>query len=131
MTLKRIIGTCTALLLLTVAGLSAARSDVADAVMKGDKAAVRALLEQRTDVNAPQADGATALHWAVYRGDIDTANVLIRAGANVKAANRARVTPLSLATTDGDAAMIAALVKAGADPNEPLTFGKTDLMLAS
>jgi uncharacterized protein len=131
MSLKRIIGTCAAVLLVTVAGLSAAKSDVADAVMKGDKAAVRALLQQRADVNAPQADGATALHWAVYRGDVDTANVLISAGANVKAANRDGVTPLSLASTDGDAAMIAALVNAGADPNEPLTFGKTDLMLAS
>jgi ankyrin repeat protein len=117
--------------LLTVAGLSAAKSDVADAVMKGDKTAVRALLTQKADVNAPQADGATALHWAVYRGDVETANVLIGAGANVKAANRDGVTPLSLASTTGDAAMMAALVKAGADPNEPLTFGKTNLMLAS
>src|ERR1700674_2877615 len=131
MSVRHLVGICGAVVLLAVAGLSAAKSDVADAVMKGDRAAVRALLQQRADVNAPQADGATALHWAVYRGDVDTANVLIGAGANVKAANRARVTPLSLATTDGDAAMIAALVKAGADPNEPLTFGKTDLMLAS
>ena len=131
MSLKRIIGTCAALLLLTVAGLNAARSDVADAVMKGDKAAVRALLEQKADVNAPQADGATALHWAVYRADMDTANLLLRAGANVKAANREGATPLSLASTNGDAAMMATLLNAGADPNEPLAFGKTDLMLAS
>ena len=41
------------------------KSDVADAAMRGDKAAVRALLAQKADVNAPQADGATALHWAV------------------------------------------------------------------
>src|SRR5437867_10240797 len=47
------------------------RSDVADAVMKGDKAALRTLLQQKADVNAPQADGATALHWAVFRGDLD------------------------------------------------------------
>src|SRR5437660_11835216 len=107
MTVKRILCTCSVLLLLPTAILNAARSDVADAVMKGDKAAVRALLEQRADVNTPQADGATALHWAVYRGDIDTANVLIRAGANVKAVNRDGATPLSLASTNGDATMIA------------------------
>src|SRR3982750_3235678 len=112
MSLKRVIGTCTALLVLAAPGLMAARSDVADAVMKGDKAAVRALLEQRSDVNTPQADGATALHWAVYRGDIDTANVLFRAGANVKAVNRDGATPLSLASTNGDATMIATLIKA-------------------
>ena len=48
---------------------AAGKSDVADAAMRGDKAAVQTLIAQKADVNAPQADGATALHWAVYRGD--------------------------------------------------------------
>ena len=122
MSLKRIIAS-TVMSLVIVAGLSAAKSDVADAVMKGDKAAVRALLTQKADVNAPQAEGATALHWAVYRGDVETANALISAGANVKAATREGATPLSLASTAGDGAMIAALIKAGADPIEPLPTG--------
>jgi hypothetical protein len=57
-----------ALILLVSALLSAAgRSEVADAVMNGDRAALGALLQRKADVNAPQADGATALHWAVYR----------------------------------------------------------------
>ena len=44
--------------LLSLAILAAAgRSDVADAAMRGDQAAVRKLLEQHTDVNAPQNDG--------------------------------------------------------------------------
>jgi ankyrin repeat protein len=128
---KRIVLCSAVVVLLSIAGLSAARSDVADAVMKGDTAAVRALIGQRADVNAPQADGATALHWAVYRSDIVAAELLIRAGANVKAATREGATPLSLASTTGDAAMIAALIKAGADPNEPLPTGKTNLMLAA
>ena len=89
-------------LLLSIASLGAAgRSDVADAVMRGDTAAVRALLAQKADVNATQADGATALHWAVYREDLATANLLIRAGANVKAANREGATPLALACMNG------------------------------
>jgi ankyrin repeat protein len=99
--------------------------------MRGDTAAVRVLIEQRADVNAPQADGSTALHWAVYRSDTTAADLLIRAGANVKAATREGATPLSLASTSGDAAMITTLIKAGADPNEPLPTGKTDLMLAA
>ena len=37
---------------------------VADAAMRGDVAAVRTLLQQGADVNAPQGDGMTALHWA-------------------------------------------------------------------
>src|SRR5262249_26460831 len=75
-------------LLLATVTVGAGRSDVADAAMRGDRAAVRTLLDQHADVNAAQADGATALHWAVYRSDKDLVDVLIRAGANVKAANR-------------------------------------------
>jgi cytohesin len=134
MSVTRISRTWTITLLLSAFGLAtlgAGRTDLADAVMRGDKAAARALIEQGVDVNAAQPDGATALHWAAYRQDIETANLLIRADANVKAANRDGSTPLSLASINGDAAMIAALVKGGADPNEALPTGKTNLMLAS
>jgi len=114
-----------------VASVTAGKSDVADAAMRGDKAAVRALVAQKTDVNAPQGDGATALHWAAYRGDQELADMLIRAGANARAANRAGATPLWLASVNGDQEMIAALLAAGADPNEKLPLGRTPLMLAS
>ena len=74
--------------------------------MKGDKAAVRTLLQQKADVNAPQVDGATALHWAIYRDDAEMVDLLIRAGANVKAANRDGVTPLAMASLYGNPSMI-------------------------
>src|SRR5438876_12251279 len=112
MFVKRILGSGVVLLLLSSAMLSAARSDVADAAMRGDKAAVRALLAQKADVNAPQGDGATALHWAAYHGDKELTDALIRAGANVKAANREGATPLWLASVNGDAAGIASLLTA-------------------
>ena len=83
-------------LLLSITSLGADHSELADAVMRGDKALARALMEQRADVNAPQADGATALHWAVYRDDLQMAELLIRAGANVNAANREGASVLSL-----------------------------------
>ena len=62
------------------------------------------LVEQHADVNAPQADGATALHWAVFRSDKEMVDLLLRAGANPKAANREGSTPLWLASINGDAA---------------------------
>jgi ankyrin repeat protein len=132
MTLKRMLGSClgVALALTTSLG-AAAKSDVADAVMRGDAAAVRALLAQKTDVNATQADGATALHWAVYREDLATTDLLIAAGANVKVANREGATPLSLACLNGNAVIIESLLKAGADANEQLPRGETALMMAS
>jgi len=129
--MKRVFASGAAFLLLSIAGLGAGSSEVADAVMRGDKAAVQMLLAQHADVNAPQADGATALHWAVFRSDKETVDLLIRAGANAKAANREGATPLWLASINGDAAIIEALIKGGADPNEKQPLGRTPLMEAS
>jgi ankyrin repeat protein len=112
-------------------GRGAGKSDVADAAMRGDKAAVRVLLQQKADVNAPQVDGATALHWAIYRGDSEMADLLVRAGANVKAANRDGVTPLALAALYGDAGTMSRLLKAGAEATEVGPHGQTVLMLAA
>jgi ankyrin repeat protein len=132
MTLKLTLGSCLVVALVSTANVGAAtRSDVADAVMRGDVAAVRALLAQKADVNAPQADGATALHWAVYREDLATTDLLLQAGATVKVANREGATPLSLACMNGNPALIESLLKAGADPNEKMPRGETALMMAS
>ena len=62
---------------------AAAGSEVADAAMKRNSDAVRALLQRKANVNAPQVDGTTALHWAVRLDDLELADMLIRAGANV------------------------------------------------
>jgi ankyrin len=99
--------------------------------MKKDVATIRTLLGQKADVNAPQADGATALHWAVYYNDQQLADVLIAAGASATKANRDGATPLQLACISGNAAMIDKLLKAGADPNEKGPHGETALMIAS
>jgi ankyrin repeat protein len=111
--------------------LVAARSDVADAAMRGDRAAIQKLLAQKADVNAPQADGATALHWAVFHGDKELVQQLVRAGANVGAANREGATPLWLASVLGDASILSALIEGGADVNEKLPLGRTPLMIAA
>jgi ankyrin repeat protein len=129
--MKRAFASSFVCMVTAMVSLAAGRSDIADAVMGGDKAAVRKLLEQKADVNAPQADGATALHWAVFRSDKEMVDLLIRAGANAKAANREGATPLWLASVNGDAPIIEALIKGGADPNEKLPLGRTPLMEAS
>jgi len=110
---------------------AAGDAPLADAMEKMDRAAVRALLQRRADVNAPQVDGMTALHWAAYQDDVESVELLLRAGANVKAANRYGITPLTLAITNGDSAMVEALLKAGADPNTTLPGGETALMTAA
>jgi ankyrin repeat protein len=104
---------------------------LADAAERGDRAAVRAILERGGDASGAQADGMTALHWAAYRDDAETAKLLIGAKADVRAANRYGVTPLSLACTNGNAAMVGLLLGAGADPNTTLRGGETALMTAA
>jgi ankyrin repeat protein len=132
MYMRRVLRCWLAVLLPATGLLGATASDVADAAMKGNKDAVRSLLQKKANVNAPQIDGTTALHWAVRADDLETAELLIRAGANVSAANRDGATPLLLATINGNAAIIETLIKAGADPNAPLTkYGDTALMMAA
>src|ERR1017187_4696649 len=114
--------------------LSAAGTDtrLADAAMRGDKVGVRSLLKQKVDVNVPQGDGATALHWAAFQDDAGTAQLLLQAGANVKAATReGAITPLFMACTNVSAAMVERLLKAGADANSTKSNGTTALMIAA
>jgi len=122
---------CSAALAFSVAAFGAAASPIADAAMKRDLTAVRSLIEQKADVNAPQADGATALQWAAYNNDLEMADLLIGAGANPRAANHDGATPLYLASIEGSAPMIEILLRAGADPNESGPQGETPLMLVS
>jgi ankyrin repeat protein len=99
--------------------------------MKGDTAAVRTLLAANADVNAPQVDGATALHWAVHRDDVALAQLLIDAGADANVANRAGATPLFMAALYGDPAMIDTLLKGGADAARLGPNGETTVMFAA
>jgi uncharacterized protein len=132
MRVRYIIAACGAALLAAFAAFGAdSGSPVADAAARGDKAAIRSLIQQKADVNAAQADGATALQWAAYRNDLDVADMLLAAGANPKTPNRDGFTPLILASINGSGPMVAKLLAAGADPNERDPNQDTPLMFAS
>ena len=107
-----------ALFLTASLGAMQSSSPLADAAMRGDKAAAKALLKQGVDVGAPQGDGMTALHWAAERGDAELAESLVYAGANVSAVTRIGLyTPLHLAAKSGSAEVAKVLIKGGADVN--------------
>src|SRR5204863_3235749 len=94
--------------------LAAPAAPIADAAEKSDRATIRTLLKQRADVNAPQADGMTALHWAAYHDDLEMAKALADAKANVTVTNHYGVTPLSIACQNGNAAIAELLLERGA-----------------
>jgi ankyrin repeat protein len=112
-------------------GALAADTRIPEAAMRGDKPAVRFLLQQKADVNAPLVDGSTALHWAVQDDDLETVALLLKAGANVKAQDRYTFTPLYFAAANGNAAIVTALLEAGADPNAADASKETALMTAT
>jgi ankyrin repeat protein len=114
---------------LLIAMLAAA--PLVDAVKSGDRAAVMALIGQRVDVNAPEADGTTALHWAVHAGDLDLVQRLIRAGAKVNVRNEYGASPMSEAAILGRADLLDALLTAGGDAESPNADGQTALMVVA
>jgi uncharacterized protein len=133
--MKRLLGVSAGAALLMTAWLGAAPSPspVADAAMKGDRDAVRALLKQGADVSAAKGDGMTALHFAAEHGDAAMTEMLVYAGANVAAVTRiGQYTPLHLASRAGSAAVVEALLKAGANVSaRTTTSGVTPLHLAA
>ncbi len=114
----------------TLAG-DGSSAPLADAVEQRNDAVVARLLSQSADVNARQADGMTALIWAVWHDDTATAERLIDAGADVSLTNRYGISALPVACLNGNAKIVRKLLTAGADPNSTRDGGETVLMTAS
>ena len=111
--------------------LAQARPPLSEAAKNVDRDAVRRLVRQGVNVNAPEGDGSTALHWAAYRDDADIAEQLLQAGAKANVANDLGATPLWAAAMNSSEPMVRRLLQAGADPNLALLAGETPLMVAA
>ena len=106
-------------------------ADLPSSAEKQDWKAVSAQIASKADLNAAQADGATALHWAAYHDKTEIVEKLLAAGAKADGANRYGITPLLLACENGSEGIVRALLKAGADPQAKRRGGETALMIAS
>ena len=114
-----------AILLFSLLG-PAGDTRISDAAQNGNLAVIQTLIKEKADVNAPQGDGTTALHWAAYREDVPMARSLIQAGADAKARTRlGSVTALHLAATTGNPQLVDLLLKAGAETDAANGNGTT------
>jgi ankyrin repeat protein len=111
---------------LSVAVFGSPRPDsaVADAAMRNDIEAVRTLLREGADVNAPQGDGMTALHWAARHGGLEMTGVLLAAHASTEATTRlGNYTPLHFAGQAGHGNVVRRLLEAGSNVNAETSTG--------
>ena len=119
------------LALLTSPSVHAATPRLVQAVKSGDRTTALTLARDASEVTAAEADGTTALHWAVRGDDYELVDRMLRTGADVNAANRYGVTPLKLAAVDGNAKLLKRLLDAGGNANTVGTDGETLLMTAA
>src|SRR5688500_8899487 len=119
------------LALVLTAGTAAAQSSLVDAAREGERAEALGLLAERADPNQREADGTTALHWAVHHDDVELVTKLLAAGANVAAANDYGSTPMSEACVVENVAILAALLDGGANVDSPNAEGQTALMVVA
>jgi ankyrin repeat protein len=103
-------------------------SRLPDAARVQDSKTVRALIEDKVDVNARSNDGSTALLWSAHWNDLMTAELLLRAGADANAVNDFGTSPISEACLNGSTAMVQLLLQHRANPNLAIATGETPLM---
>lgn len=103
------------------------------AVLYGDAAMVRSLLEAGADPNIKNEAGATALMWAV--GDLDKAKLLVEHGADANARSDSGRTPIMIAAgISGAKPVLDLLLEHGAKPSVKgpgLVFDTTPLTEAA
>ena len=105
--------------------------DLPAAAILGDSAAVRRLLDLGMAVDAPDAQGCTALLRAAGGGHRETLELLLERGADPQRAAHTGATPLSAAVSMRQGEIVERLLAAGAALEQRLPGEVTVLMLAA
>ncbi len=111
--------------------LSAADLSLVNAAARDDWSTAPTLLSNQDTVRATQADGMTALHWAIHYHRADQVSKLLAAGASATTATAYKITPLQMACDQGNTAIIRALLAAGANAQDSVEGRESMLMLAA
>jgi serine/threonine-protein phosphatase 6 regulatory ankyrin repeat subunit B len=106
------------------------QKDLASLLQAGDRKEALKQIRAGADVNKKQADGTSALHWAILRVDYEVIEELIKRGAKPSTANAFGSTPIAEAAKLDDARMVKMLLDAGAEPEGANADGQSALMLA-
>ncbi len=107
------------------------KSLLADAVEQQNRPRIDELLREGTNIDAAQADGMTALHWATFHDSPDWVRRLLAAGANPNATTKYGIPALTIACEHGQPDLVDILLSAGADPNVALRGQESALMIAA
>jgi hypothetical protein len=101
------------------------------AALGGNEKAVRMLLDDGVDIDAGDADGQTALHWAASNGHEAVVRLLLEKGADLTAKDILGWTALHVAARSGHEAVVRLLLENGADIATESESGWTALHLAA
>ena len=111
------------------------RSPLIQAIISGDLATVKLLVERQADVRRKsQAFGGFVIQplmLAVYYNDLPMVRYPAQSGALVDEADKGGITPLERAATFDYSAMVELLAQLGGDPNHIDNKGMTPLIWAS
>lgn len=92
---------------------------LSDAVLAGDTAKVKSLIESGVDLevldNRRNPNGRYALNWAAWQNDVEIIAALLDAGADIDLPNVTGFTPLHHAIENRSTEAIALLIERGAD----------------
>lgn len=101
-----------------------------EAAATGDAVAVKGYVDKKADLSAPDAQGNTALTYAVEAYNVDVVKLLLDGGANPNLKDRNNATPLMTACMSGQRDVVEALLAAKADPAIKNPSGATALHCA-
>jgi ankyrin repeat protein len=118
-------------LTLGMAGHASAAELLADVIHAGHRTTALQLIQGGADVNAPQGDGTTSLHWAIYQVDAPLTQALLAKGARPNVTNELGASPLGEAVKLGELGLVTMLLNAGAKANTANQDGQSLLMLAA
>lgn len=106
--------------------------DIVKAVQYGAATRVEELIEDGHDVNLPDNDTVTLLHWAAINNRSEIVRLLLQKNAKVDTiGGDLNATPLQWATRQGHLASVVLLMNAGADPQIKDAEGCSSIHLAA